>query len=147
MARRCYALKVGNKTYKLRLTLAGQKEIKRYDPDDEVIETIMSAVTDPEKMDVVLTQALSWDGNENHIRSGEKLYDEIVDSGNGGQEYFLKLLLGIVENAGLLTEDQRIKMERRMLKMLKEVDMEDALEDEDAEEETNADPLDGMPML
>ncbi len=144
MARRCYILKVGDETFKLRLTLAGQKEIKRYAPDAEVLDTIMSAVTDPEAMDVVLTQVLSWDGNENSIHSGEKLYDKIVDAENGGQVYFTKLLLGIVENAGLMTEDQRVKLERRVTRAMERADLEDDLEDM---EELASDPLAEMPML
>lgn len=144
MARRCYTLKVGNETFKLRLTLAGQKEIKRCAPDAEVLDTIMSAVTDPEAMDVVLTQVLSWEGNENKIQSGEKLYDKIVDAENGGQVYFTKLLLGIVENAGLMTEEQRVKLERRVTRAIERAELEDDMEDM---EEPASDPLAEMPML
>lgn len=144
MARRCYSLKVGNETYKLRLTLAGQKEIKRYAPDAEVSDTIMNAITDPDAMEIVLTQVLSWDGNENATHSGEELYDKIVDAGNGGQVYFAKLLLGIMENAGLMTEDQRVKLERRVTRATAQTDLED---DPDDVEEPDRDPLEALPML
>lgn len=147
MARRCYILKVGKKAYKLRLTLAGQKKIREYDPNSEIIGTIMSAISDPGAMDVVLTQALSWDGNENDTNSGEELYDQIVDECNGGQEYFAKLLLGIAENAGLMTEDQRKKMERRVVKMLKSDDQDDDPDDDMDLEEGESDPLERLPTL
>lgn len=132
MARNCYALRLGGNEYKLRLTLKGQKNLRQRNPETPIIAAIMSAVDDPEDMDALLTEALNWEGNSNTIHSGEELYDEMVDNGYSGSESFAQVVLGIAKNAGLLTEDERAKMERVTRKLLNA--SMDAFEEELTEE-------------
>lgn len=119
MAKQCVKLELGDKVVKLRLTLRGQKAIREKYPDDSVMTTIMDAVDDPEAMDLVLTQALNFDGNDNKIRSGEALYDLLVDNGYEGQEDFLGLMMDIAKGAGLVTQDDRDKLGRVISKQIR----------------------------
>ena len=141
MARNCYELRLGGNVYKLRLTLKGQKNLRQRNPDAPIIATIMGAVDDPEDMDALLTEALNWEGNSNSIHSGEELYDEMVDNGYSGSESFLQVVLGIAKNAGLITEDERKKVERVTRKLINS--SMDAFDEELAEEgeESQENPL------
>lgn len=133
MARQCYKLNLNGVDYKLRLTLAGQKALKERDPETPILAILLGALDDPEDMDFVLSTALNWDGNENKIRSGEALYDEMVDAGYRGNEKFLEVVLGIAHNAGLLSDDERNKVRRATLRMLRE-GMENLDGDDEVEE-------------
>ncbi len=112
MARTCYKLKVGKEEFKLRLTLAGQKNLMQKNPEIPVLATIMSAADDPMDMENLLTEALNWEGNENSIHDGAELYDLMVDNGYRGAKKFADVALGIAHNAGLLDEDERSKVAR-----------------------------------
>lgn len=119
MGKQCVILNLGDQTVKLRLTLRGQKALREKYPNDSVLSTIMDAVDDPEAMDLVLTQALNFDGNGNKIKSGEALYDLLVDNGYEGQENFLNLMMDIAKNAGLVTQDDRDKLGRVINKQIR----------------------------
>ena len=112
MARRSYELKLGKDTFKLRLTLAGQKALMEKNPDTPVLAIIMSAVDDPVDMENLLTEALNWDGNENTVKNGADLYDKMVDAGYCGAKRFMDVVLGIAHNAGLLEDSDRSKVAR-----------------------------------
>lgn len=145
MARQCVKLEIGGNTVKLRLTLRGQKAIREKYPEDSVLSTIMDAVDDPDAMDLVLTQALTFDGNDNKIHSGEKLYDLLVDDGYEGQEDFLGLMMDIAKNAGLVTQDDRDKLGRVISKQIRKgmEQLESALDDPetlDGDEEGDESP-------
>lgn len=132
MARQCIKLELGDVTVKLRLTLKGQKALREKYPEDSVISTIMDAVDDPEAMDLVLTQALNFEGSGNKVRSGEELYDLLVDNGYEGQEDFLGLMMDIAKNAGLLRQEDKETMNRVLSKQIrKQFDqLENAFESE-----------------
>ena len=146
MARNCYLLRVGDKEYKLRLTLKGQKNLKKLDPDAPMMALVMGAVDDPEAMEALLTEALSWEGNSNKTHSGAELYDEMVDAGFSGSEEFLEVVLNIAKNAGLLTEDERCKVERVTTKMIRKSMDELCAEDEEVDEGPE-DPTKGFRTL
>lgn len=110
--RRSYIVKAGGEEFKLRLTLAGQKNLLAKNPDTSIMALVMSAIDDPQDMENLLTEALTWDGHENTITEGAKLYDLIVDDGKGGTNHFADLVLHIAHNAGLITEDDRKKIYR-----------------------------------
>ena len=112
MARRSYELKLDKDTFKLRLTLSGQKALLEKNPDTPILAIIMSAVDDPIDMENLLTEALRWDGNENTITDGAELYDRMVDAGYCGAKKFMEIVLGIAHNAGLLEESERNKVAR-----------------------------------
>lgn len=134
MARQCYKLNLNGVDYKLRITLSAQKEFMERYPGTPVVAAIVSSFEDPADMEFLLSKALNWDGNENKIRSGEAFYDELVDAGYRGNEAFLKLALGIAHNAGLLSDEEMKKVERKTLKLLRS-GMDSAMEDaEDGEE-------------
>ena len=120
MGRRSYKLNLNGVDYKLRITLAAQKNYREHSPETPVLAAMMAALDDPLEMEFLLTQALNWDGNENKIHSGAELYDEIVDAGYAGNEDFLKIILGIAHNAGLISEEERKKVEHSTLKLLRE---------------------------
>ena len=149
MARQCIKLELGDVTVKLRLTLKGQKALREKYPEDSVLSTIMDAVDDPEAMDLVLTQALSFEGSGNEIRSGEALYDLLVDNGYEGQEDFMGLMMDIAKNAGLVTQDDRDKLGRVVSKQIRNamnrlesaLDEPETLEGDEEGEEGPENPL------
>lgn len=148
MARRCYKLNLNGVDYKLRLTLAGQKAIRERDPETPILAALMSALDDPDEMDFILSTALNWDGNENKITSGEALYDEMVDAGYRGNEKFLEVILGIAHNAGLLSDDERDKVRRSTLRILKQtMDNLDGGTEEEEGEESPENPLGKLETL
>lgn len=107
------------------------------DPNPSMMGIIMEAIDDPAAMGDLLTEALTWEGNPNKIHSGEKLYDEMVENGYSGTEKFLEVVLGIAHNAGLLSEEDRARVERSTKRMLRKgmagLDVSDE-EDEEGEE-------------
>lgn len=120
MAKQCYKLNLNGEEYKLRLTMACQKALLERFPGQNIIGIIMSAPEDLEVMDALLTQALNFEGNSNKIHTGEELYDELVDAGYCGSMDFMKVCLNIAKNAGLLTQDDRDRLERITDKMIRQ---------------------------
>lgn len=118
MARRSYELKLGKETFKLRLTLSGQKALLEKNPNTPILAIVVSAVDDPVDMENLLTEALNWDGNENTVKNGEDLYDKMVDAGFCGAKKFMDVVLGIAHNAGLLEESERNKVDRAIRRQL-----------------------------
>ncbi|MBO5891223.1 MAG: hypothetical protein J6Q30_00710 [Oscillospiraceae bacterium] len=112
MARKSYIVKAGGDEFKLRLTLAGQKNLQAKNPDVPIMALVMGAVDDPGDMEALLTEALSWSGNENPTCDGAELYDRLVDDGKCGTGDFMELVLNIAHNAGLINEDERKKVQR-----------------------------------
>lgn len=117
MARQCYKLNLNGQEVKLRLTLAGQKALQQRDPDTNILAIIMGTVDDLWDMEALLTEALNWEGNTNNIHTGAELYDELVDAGYSGTEDFMKIVLNIAKNAGIINQDNRDKLERVTAKM------------------------------
>ena len=102
---RFYSVTVGGMEYQLRLTLSGQKKLKKKHPDTDTISLLMTAATDAEIMADVLHEALNWPGNTNQNQNGEQLYDLMVDDGICGQEAFAEIACGIGTASGLMTEE------------------------------------------
>lgn len=154
--RRSYIVKAGGEEFKLRLTLAGQKNLLAKNPDSAIMTIVMSAIDDPKDMDNLLTEALTWDGNENTIHSGEKLYDRLVDDGKSGTAFFAELVSGVAHNAGLIDDDDRKKISRGLVSKLKKginsmFDDEDPFEDlsdsEEGDEGSDNPPKESMETL
>lgn len=148
MARQCVTLCLGETEVKLRLTLRGQKALKEKNPDMSVLAIIMSAVDEPEDMEALLTQALNWEGNKNKIKDGGQLYDELVDNGYCGSENFLALAMDIAKNAGLVTQDEKERLDRAIQRQLRKGldSLENALSDEESEE-SSANPPEKLKTL
>lgn len=141
MARECYKLLLDGKEYKLRLTLKGQKALEEKFPGVAALGTVIGAVEDLDAMEAVLTQALNWKGNENEVLDGAELYDLMVDEGYCGADRFLAVMLGIAHNAGMISEDDRARIERATKRMIREgMKTLDAAEDAAEVHEAPADP-------
>lgn len=140
MGRKSYIVKAGGDEFKLRLTLVGQKNLQAKNPDVPILAIVMGAVDDPGDMEVLLNEALSWEGNENPTCSGAELYDRMVDDGKCGSGAFMDLVLSIAHNAGLLNDDERKKVQRAVDSRLRRsfdqlVSDEDSLGDLSGDEE------------
>ena len=140
MGRKSYIVKAGGEEFKLRLTLAGQKNLQAKNPNVPIMALVMGAVDDPGDMEALLTEALSWEGNENPICSGAELYDRMVDDGKCGTGAFMELVLNIAHNAGLINDAERQKVqyavERRMTRSFDQLcEEEDPFEDLSENEE------------
>ena len=113
-----------------------------------MLAIIMEALDDPETMGNLLTEALTWEGNKNKVRSGEALYDEMVDADIRGTEAFLPVVLGIAHNAGLLSEEDRARVERSTKKMLRRgMENLDDFDDDEEGEESPDNPPEEFPTL
>lgn len=140
MARKSYIVKAGGKEFKLRLTLTGQKNLQAKDPDVPIMALVMGAVDDPGDMEALLTEALSWDGNENPTCNGAELYDLMVDDDVCGTNAFMELVLNIAHNAGLINDAERRKVQCAVERRIKQsfdrlCENEDPFEDLSEDEE------------
>ena len=138
MGRRSYIVKAGDKEFKLRLTLAGQKNLQAKNPDVPIMALVMGAVDDPGDMEALLTEALSWDGNENPTCNGAELYDLMVDDGKCGTTVFMELVLNIAHNAGLINDAERKKVQRAVERRMAQ-SFEQLCEDDDPFEDLSED--------
>lgn len=101
----CLPLRVGGAEYRLRLTMAGQRALREKWGED-ILTFLLAAAADGERLCDLLTQALSWPGNDNGLSDGPALYDLLVDEGGRGQEAFARLAFDLGEASGLLTAGQ-----------------------------------------
>lgn len=155
MGRKSYIVKAGGEEFKLRLTLNGQKNLQAKNPDVPIMALVMGAVDDPGDMEALLTEALSWEGNDNPTCRGAELYDRMVDDGKCGTSAFMELVLNIAHNAGLINDGESKKVQRaverrinRSFDQLCEEDdpFEDLSGDEEGDEGSD-NPRETMPTL
>lgn len=111
-----YALKLGKDTYKLRLTAGAQRELQE-EKGRAFMEIILECMTDPLAAIDILDKALNYKGNDNDITDGEELYDLMVDNGFEGAERFFAVVAATAQASGILTEDQKGKLEVAMAKI------------------------------
>lgn len=115
--------------YNLRLTLGGQKALKKQHGAD-VLDLLMNAIADGEIMADVLQQALHYAGSDLDFKvTGEMVYEELIDSGFHGPLPWAKLVLDLAECAGLIDCKQADKMMHKIEASISNV--MDSLEDED----------------
>ena len=119
------------KVYDLRLTLGGQKALKKQ-YGEEILDILLTAITDNEVLAEVLQQSLHFAGSELDFSvTGEQVYEELIDSGCHGQMPKARLLMDLAECAGLISADQ----ERKLLAKI-ERSLDDALSNlDDADDE------------
>jgi hypothetical protein len=136
MAKRCYPLRLDGQTVQLRLTVAGQRMLReRYQED--VLQTVLSAAGDGERMAALLEAALNWAGNHNEIQDGEELYDLLVDNGWSGQVDFGGLAFDIAAQSGLISKEQAEQLKNSIAQAV-----EDAFQGlEQPEKEEKNDPF------
>ncbi len=105
MKKHVYTLRVGGEEVQLRLTMAGQRALRK-EWDEEIMPFLVSAAADGERFCSLLTQCLNWEGNENSVTDGAELYDLLVDEGWQGQAVFTALTFDLAAESGLLTREQ-----------------------------------------
>ena len=103
--KRAHILRLDGEQVRLRLTVAGQRSLREQFGEDS-LQLILESAGDADKMASLLEAALNWPGNENSIRSGEELYDRLVDEGWSGQEQFGGLAFDIAAVSGLISAQQ-----------------------------------------
>lgn len=105
MARKYLPIRGDGREYRLRLTVGGQRELKRQF-QEETLQTIFLAASDSERMCALLQEALNWPESGNTITDGEVFYDLLVDWGWHGQEKFGGLAFELAAASGLITDEQ-----------------------------------------
>lgn len=113
--KKCLTIKLDNETYRLRLTLGGQKRLKQRF-GEEITQTVLSALGDGETMAALLGEALNWEDSGNKITDGEEFYDLLVDNGYAGQEGFGGLALDLAAVSGLFSEKQAKTLKKSLTK-------------------------------
>ncbi len=119
MAKRTYTVTAGGERFELRLTLGGQRALRRQF-EEETLQTVLGAAADSERMAAVLQQALCWEGNRNSIRDGEVFYDFLVDCGWSGQEDFGALAFDLAAESGLISREQAKKLKQAVLETVQQ---------------------------
>lgn len=115
---RSYEVKLNGKNYQLRITAGAQKELLK-EKEKSFFEILFDCMTDSLNCIDVFDKALNFKGNENEIRTGEELYDEMVDAGYEGTERFYSVVLMTAQTSGIINEDQKKKLEKAMKDMNK----------------------------
>ncbi|MCD7770136.1 MAG: hypothetical protein LUH36_08505 [Oscillospiraceae bacterium] len=134
MARKALEIKAGGQTFRLRLTVGGQRRLKEK-LDADAMSVILAAGGDVEYMTALLTEALNWTDSGNSITDGEELYDLLVDEGYAGQGKFGKLAVDIGVCSGLMESKDGKKVSDLLIQRTSEAF--DRLADLDAGEEEN----------
>lgn len=115
---RTYDLQLtANETVHLRLTVAAQLRLKNRFKED-VLDVILSASSDPERLLAVLDEALHFNDDPNGDLTGEALYDALVDSGVSGVDAFSSILFQLANVSGLLSDTQAEKLSAGIEKMV-----------------------------
>ena len=101
--------KINGTNIELRLTLSGQLALKKK-YSENVLSTIFRGIDDPEVFLDILTQSLTFRGNENQITDPMVAYDMIVDAGFCGAAGMSEILAGVAHVSGLIDDAQREKV-------------------------------------
>lgn len=113
MAKKVLTLHLNEGTYALRLTVGGQKALrKRF--GDSALNVVLAAVDDLDKTCAVLGEALNWTGNPNSVTDGEAFYDLLVDNDYCGMGDWMSLMCDICVCSGLLSERQGQAVKAKM---------------------------------
>ncbi len=105
MKRGYFPLTVDGREVRLRLTMGGQLAL-REQYGEETLPVLLSCATDTARLCALLTQCLTWPGNENAVTDGMQLYDLLVDEGWQGSERFAALQFDLASVSVLLTQEQ-----------------------------------------
>lgn len=103
---RTYDRVLGGETFKFRLTIGRQREMKQTF-GEETIQTVLSAPYDLDKMSYLLAAAADYPGNENPTVNGDEIYDRLVDDGVCGQVGMLDVAALIAAASGIMDETLR----------------------------------------
>ncbi len=117
--KRAHILRLDGEQVRLRLTVAGQRSLRERFGEDS-LQIILESAADAEKMAALLEAALNWSGSENTIRSGEELYDRLVDEGWSGQAQFGGLAFDIAAASGLVSPEQARQLKQAVAQAVEE---------------------------
>jgi hypothetical protein len=110
----------------LRLGAGGQLKLKKK-WNESTTSTLFGAVDDIERMIDVLDNALKYKGNTNTVKSGEDLYELMVENDMLGMKAKQLLITSIGRASGLFSEEEKDVIDKRSEHLL-----DDAFGDEDA---------------
>ena len=99
------------KEFNLRLTISSQLKLKKL-CGEEGIQLIFTVMNDLELMLKLLTEALSFKGNENPVTDGEQFYEILVNNGFCGKEDFARLTFKIAVSSGIIKPEQEEKLSK-----------------------------------
>lgn len=89
----------------LRLTCGGQRKLKeKYEED--TLTTLLGGFNEIDKTIDIFDTALNYKNNDNTIKSGEELYDLMVDNDYCGIEAFAKVVTDIAVASGIIKKEQ-----------------------------------------
>ena len=119
----------------LRLDFDGLAAMKKKFDGESPIDSIYSAVPDAEKAAFIFTQALTFNGNKNTIKTGRELYNLLVDNDKCGIEGFWEVLSEIGKASGILSERMIEKLNKNVNKYVNDFLADDDDDDNDDEDE------------
>lgn len=111
----------------LRLSIGALKALERQyckNRDDMLIETIIMSAFKPTILADVLKEALNFRGNENSIKSGDELYELLVDNGYKGTVDFMGIVADIALTSGVISTEMKDAMINNATKTQEEMTKE-----------------------
>lgn len=100
-----------DKQFRLRLTVGSQLKLKKL-YGEEGVQLIFAVMNDLEMTLKLLTEALSFKGNENPVTDGEQFYEILVDNGYCGKEDFARLIFKTAVSSGIIKPEQEEKLSK-----------------------------------
>lgn len=100
----------------LRLDIDGILALKKK-YNEMTVETIYSAIVEPDKLITILDKALNYPGNTNTIKAGKDLYNLLIDNDICGMEGFWEVLSGIAKESGIISGKMAERMNENANKM------------------------------
>lgn len=132
--KRAYILHLDGVQLRLRLTVGAQRSLREQFNEDS-LQLVLESAADAVKMSALLEAALNYPGSENAIRSGEELWERLVDEGWSGQEQFGGLAFDIAAASGLLSQEQARQLKESMAQAVEQAFRLLDREEEDDEED------------
>lgn len=100
-----------DKEFRLRLTVGSQLKLKKL-YGEEGIQMIFASMDNLEMTLKLLTEALSFKGNENPVTDGEQFYEILIDNGYCGKEDFARLIFKTAVASGIIKPEQEDKLSK-----------------------------------
>ncbi|MCC8064167.1 MAG: hypothetical protein LIO70_03650 [Clostridiales bacterium] len=105
--KRAYELELDGVTYRLRLTVGGQRRLIKKYKGELPLQICLTAMQDIDRLCAVLEEALHWTNSGNPDISGEDFYELLVDEGYAGVSGIGGQVVCIMAESGMLTAGQR----------------------------------------
>lgn len=100
-------------TVGLRLPIGAQAELrKKYKM--ETRNLLFAASTDDDMLLSLFDKCLNWSGNSNAVKSGEELYERMVDEGIMGVIERQRIVINIGAASGIFSEDEKVQLLKKV---------------------------------